>query len=152
MPYLLVTATTTSAPLWLNRLKATSIATDIQSNPAFNCPMFPASPPPPGSNTFLPDNQTGAYVRVTFSGPLSSYDAALNAINTQGFRLANPCYERARAAGAKPAWSTMEQKTSFAQTHTLILATTGLNAIRWARQLQELTGVVKIETPFQEKC
>src|SRR5579872_428822 len=152
LPYLLVISTPNAAPLWLNRLKAMPEIKSVQSNPVFNCPMMTASPLPPGANTFLPEDKPGTYVRVTFSGSLNSYEAALNAINTQGFRLANPCYERARAAGAKPTWNTMGQETSFAQTHTLLLATTVFNAIRWESQLHALAGVVKIEAPFQETC
>ncbi len=94
--------------------------------------------------------QVGTYLRVIFSS--GNYDAALNAINNLGFRVANPCYEQARARGSKPAWSLMGQEDSFAQAYTLVLATTNNNAATWQSQLRSLHGVTKVEAPFKASC
>jgi outer membrane protein assembly factor BamB len=143
---LLVAATVASAPLWLYRLKASPNVSMVNVWTVFSCPMERIGQQP----LYIPKNQVGTYVRVTFSG--GSYDAALNAINNLSFRLANPCYEQARARGSKPTWSLMDQETSFSQTHTLLLATTDANAAAWRSQLQSSPGVTKIETLVKMSC
>lgn len=143
---LLVVAMVGSAPLWLYRLKASPNVSGVNVNPVFSCPMELANQQP----LYIPRNQIGTYVRVTFSG--GSYDATLNAINNLGFRLANPCYEQARARGSKPAWSLMGQETTFAQTHSLLLATTNINATTWRSQLSALPGVTQVTAPFKASC
>jgi hypothetical protein len=114
-----ILATTASEPDWLDRLKSNSGVRNVQANPVFPCPMIPAAPPK--VQTYLPDNQTGRYVSVTFSSNIN-YDAALYSIARLGFRLANPCYEQARARGKQPTWTSMGQENTFANTHTLFLA------------------------------
>lgn len=143
---LFVVATVGSAPLWLSRLKASPNVSMVNVQTVFSCPADIGNQQP----LYIPKSQVGTYVRVTFSG--GSYDAALNAINNLGFRLANPCYEQARARGSKPTWSLMGQETSFAQTHSLLLATTNMNATTWRSQLQALPGVTQVNAPFKASC
>ena len=73
----------------------------------------------------------------------------LDVLNTLGFRLADPCYEQARARGTKPTWHSMGQADSFTRTRTLLLATTAFNATDWAKQLETVAGVAKVEAPFK---
>ena len=88
---------------------------------------------------------------MTFAGA-TSYEMALEGVNGLGFRLADPCYEAARARGAKPIWHSMSQAQTFAQTQTLVLATTSVNATTWLSQLQALAGVQHITAPFAAAC
>ncbi len=74
----------------------------------------------------------------------TSYLNAWESLNALGFRLADPCYEKARAQGNKPTWHPMDEEGSFAQTQTLVLAT-ALNATTWRQQLQSVAGVGKIQ-------
>jgi hypothetical protein len=145
---LFVVSSVGAAPLWLYRLKASSNVTSVNVNTAMSCPVYRVgqkfNPP------FISPGQVGTYLRVTFSS--GSYDAAINAINALGFRLANPCYEQARARGSKPAWSLMGQEDSFAQVHTLLLATTNNNAATWQSQLRTRHGVTKVEASFKASC
>ncbi|MEO8970784.1 MAG: PQQ-binding-like beta-propeller repeat protein [Ktedonobacteraceae bacterium] len=136
---LLVSSTPISAINWYNRLQASSMVMSLNANPMFNCPMMTGNDVPP----FLTAKQAGTYVRVTFS-QTTTYDSALDAVNTLGFRLANPTYERERAQGPQPTWSSMGQESSYSKTHTLLLATTQLNAAMWANQLKATTGVVQV--------
>ncbi len=145
---LLVAAEVNSAPLWLGRLKTTQGVTDAQAiNAVFSCPNMPVSNGPPP----IPQDQVGAYVRVTFSSA-TVYVAALDRMNALGFRLADPCYEQARAQGKKPTWHPMSEVDTYHQTDTLVLATTQYNAVTWLDQLQGVTGVVKIDAPFTATC
>ncbi len=145
---LLVAAEVNSAPLWLGRLKTTQGVTDAQAiNAVFSCPNMPVSNGPPP----IPQDQVGAYVRVTFSSA-TVYVAALDRVNALGFRLADPCYEQARAQGKKPTWHPMSEVDTYHQTDTLVLATTQYNAVTWLDQLQGVTGVVKIDAPFTATC
>ncbi len=128
-----VLATTASAPDWLDRLKANSAIQNLQANPLTSCPQIPAAPPK--IPTYLPQNQAGTNVSVTFSDS-TSYDTALASITRLGYRLANPCYEQARARGKQPSWISMGQEQMFANGHTLLLATTFLNATNWQEQTQ----------------
>ena len=79
-------------------------------------------------------------MQATFSSA-TIYDTALKGIDGLGFRLAAPCYEQARARGAKPTWQSMNQAETFANSHSLILATTKENATIWLQQLLALSGV-----------
>ena len=90
-------------------------------------------------------------MKTTFSDSIS-YDIALDAANNLGFRLANPCYESARARGDKPAWKTAGQENAFGAAHTLLLATTGFNATTWLSQLKTLAGVTKVDTGVGAGC
>lgn len=135
---LLVVATASSAPLWLGRLQASPGVTAVQAVDVVSCPAeVPDNHPP-----FLTSDQAGAYLRVTFAN--ANYDAALNVVSDMGFRLANPCYEQARANGKQPAWNAMGQQDSYAHTRTLLLATTQYNATTWQSQLQALAGIEQV--------
>jgi hypothetical protein len=106
----------------------------------------------PGNGAkYLPASQANIYVQVTFTGA-TAYTTALNAVNALGFRLADPCYEQSRAQGHKPTWQSQDQSNTFNQSHTLILATTGTNAVTWQKQLGSVQGVVKVVTPFKAAC
>ena len=144
---LTVAATVNSAPLWLERLKATPGVERAEANGPHSCPLFR-----PGSGfRYLPDGQAGTFVRVTFA-VTAQYAIALDAINALGFRLADPCYEQARARGTKPTWHSMGQADFFTRAHTLVLATTSFNATEWAKQLEAVAGIVKVEAPFKMTC
>jgi len=145
---LFVVSSVGAAPLWLYRLKASSNVASVNVNTTMSCPAYQVgqkfNPP------HISPGQVGTYLRVIFSS--GNYDAVLNAINNLGFRVANPCYEQARARGSKPAWSLMGQEDSFAQAYTLVLATTNNNAATWQSQLRSLHGVTKVEAPFKASC
>ncbi len=144
-----VASTVSGVALWVDRLKAVPgiVRVDNASGP-HSCPLIPVSRDPAH---LLPEH-AGTYVRVTFSNAVQSYDTALAAMNDLGFRLANPCYEQARARGTKPAWSMMGQEDAFGKTHTLLLATTFYNSVQWKKQLATVTGVVNIEEPVRVTC
>ncbi|HLI08953.1 MAG TPA: PQQ-binding-like beta-propeller repeat protein [Ktedonobacteraceae bacterium] len=143
-----VLATVSSAPLWFERLKTTAGIQMVQPDGPHSCPMIPAAP---AGTKYLPSSQANTYLGVTFIST-TRYATALDAINGLGFRLAAPCYEQARARGNKPGWSAMDQSSAFNQSHTLILATTTVNAVTWKSQLQAVTGVVKVNAPFKATC
>jgi len=145
---LVVTATVNSAPLWFNRLQATPGITEVQADGPHSCPMMRYDPK--ALNRLKPDAPV-TYVKATFSNSIS-YDTALDAVNNLGFRLANPCYEKARAGGDKPAWKTAGQENVFGSSHTLLLATTGFNATTWQQQLKSLAGVTKVDVWVGTGC
>jgi hypothetical protein len=106
----------------------------------------------PGNGAkYLPASQANTYIQVTFAST-TQYATALDAVNALGFRLADPCYEQARAQGHKPIWQSQDQSNTFNQSHTLILATTSTNAVTWQKQLGSVKGVVKVATPFKAMC
>jgi hypothetical protein len=94
---LLIVANVNSAPLWLNRLKATAGVEDVQVAGAHSCPAERVD----SSSFRLPLQQMGTFLQVTFL-PTMSYNNALEAISNLWFRMADPCYEQARAQGTKP--------------------------------------------------
>ena len=138
---LVVVATVNSAPLWFNRLQATPGMTSLQASGPHSCPMMQYDP---HALNFLDPNAPVTYARATFSSD-TDYDAALDAVNNLGFRLANPCYEQARARGDKPAWNTAGQENTFGASHTLLLATTSYNAATWLSQLKTVAGVTSVD-------
>ena len=105
----------------------------------------------PHALNFLGPNAPITYVRATFSGD-TGYDAALDAVNNLGFRLANPCYEQARSRGNKPTWNTAGQENTFGSSHTLLLATTSYNATAWLSQLKTVVGVTGVDVPVTATC
>ncbi|MDQ6662518.1 MAG: PQQ-binding-like beta-propeller repeat protein, partial [Chloroflexota bacterium] len=145
--YMTVAATVNSAPLWLDRLAATPGIEQAQPIGAHSCPNMNADTLPKS----LPSNQINTFVRVTFADAVQ-YATALDATIALGFRLPDPCYEQVRAQDMKPMWHPMAQVDSFGKTHTLLLATTFLNAINWQNQLKAVTGVVKLEAPYKASC
>ena len=142
-----VLASANSAPLWFDRLQATSGIKMVQAGGVRSCPAMR----PTGGPAFLPATQTNTYIQVTFAST-TQYATALDAVNGLGFRLAAPCYEQARARGNKPTWQSQDQSLTFNQSHTLFLATTGTNAVTWQKQLGSVKGVVKVVTPFKAGC
>ncbi|MEO6888407.1 MAG: PQQ-binding-like beta-propeller repeat protein [Ktedonobacteraceae bacterium] len=144
---LTVAATPNSAPLWFDRLGATPDIEKIEADGPHSCPMQRVGNGP----RFLPASQAATSIQVTFTSA-TSYANALDATNNLGFRVADPCYEQARAQSKKPIWHAMTQANTFAHTYTLVLATTGYNATTWQSQLKSLAGVVKLEAPFTMAC
>ena len=145
---LVVVATVNSAPLWFNRLQTTPGVIEVQASGPHSCPMMSYNPN--ALNRLQPDAPV-TYVKATFSNS-TAYDAALAAVNNLGFRLANPCYEQARARGDKPTWQTSGQETVFGSAHTLLLATTTFNATTWLSQLKSLAGVTRVDAPVGVAC
>jgi outer membrane protein assembly factor BamB len=133
-----VAANANSAPLWLDRLKAMPEVAQAQAEGMHGCTNDPGGP-----IQRLSESQAGTYLQVSFSGSIA-YTKAWESLNTLGFRLANPCYEKARAQGQKPTWHPMGEESSFGKTHTLVLATTRFNATTWRQQLQSVTGINQI--------
>ncbi|HVB72399.1 MAG TPA: PQQ-binding-like beta-propeller repeat protein [Ktedonobacteraceae bacterium] len=145
---LTVAATVNSAPLWFNRLQAASGVIRLYAGGIYHCPIERYDP---NALKMLGQNTRTTFVQVTFANS-SGYDSALDGVNNLGFRLANPCYEQARARGDKPTWSTAGQENPFAQAHTLVLSTTGNNATVWMQQLRSLAGVTKVDAPVATVC
>jgi len=145
---LVVAATVNSAPLWFNRLQATPGVTSLQADGPHSCPMMRYDPN--ALNRLKPDAPV-TYVKAAFSGN-TGYDAALDAVNNLGFRLANPCYEQARSRGDKPTWNTAGQESVFGSAHSLLLATTGFNATTWLAQLKSVAGVTRVDAPVGVGC
>lgn len=144
---LLIIANVNSAPLWLNRLKATVGVEDIQAAGVHSCPHM--GPDTAYFHSHLQQSET--FLRVTFSASVS-YDNALETVSNLWFRMADPCYEQARAQGTKPTWSSQGQVDTFAKTHSFVVATTGLNSIHWSNQLHAVAGVVKVDVPLKMSC
>ena len=142
-----VFASVNSAPLWLSRLKATTSVQDAQTVGAHSCPMERVD----DDFSRLHLQQSGTLVQVTFA-PTVSYGDALEAVSNLWFRMADPCYEQARAQGTKPTWHSQGQADTFAKTHSFIVATTPLNSIHWSDQLRAVTGVVKVDAPLKMTC
>lgn len=146
---ILITSTTAAMPLWLDHLQADPDITQIQTNPVSSCPMIPTKQTDqPG---FLSSRQAGTYVGLTFASG-TSYDTALNTITAQGFRLASPCYETQLAQGKKPTWKSIGQEATFAESHTLLVATTPSNSTNWLPQIQSAGGVVKVAVSPTIEC
>lgn len=144
-----VSSNTNSAPFWLARLQALSAVAQVQGQPSdavYSCPLFRDGPV-----HFLNTNQAGTYIQVSFNSA-TTYSAAWESMNALGFRLASPCYEQERAQGQKPTWHGSGEESSFAQTHTLVLATTSLNATIWQQQLQSTAGVKQVATLSGPAC
>lgn len=146
--WLTIAATVNSAPLWFNRLQTAPGVISLQAGGPHSCPMMRYDPK--ALKLLGPDAPT-TYAQVTFADTIG-YDTALEAANNLGFRLANPCYEQARARGDKPTWSTAGQENAFEKMHTLLLSTTGFNATTWLQQLKSLAGVTRIDTPVVTTC
>ena len=144
-----VAANTNSAPLWLNRLQALPEIAHIQGQPVdaiYHCPMDPGGP-----IRRLKPKEAGTYLQITFTSD-SDYLKAWESLNSLGFRLADPCYEKERAQGQKPTWHAMGEKSSFAQTHTLVLAATDFNATIWRQQLQGIASVKQVTILSGPNC
>src|SRR5215469_9115127 len=144
---LTVTATVASAPVWYDRLKALPSVASTQPNIFASCPL---EQPTNGPNP-LGQQQAGTYLKATFSSAVS-YETALEGIDGLGFRLAAPCYEQKRANGSKPTWQPLSEQASLSQSHSLVLATTTVNSTIWLQQLQSLSGVETVTSPYTASC
>lgn len=142
-----IAANVNSAPLWLNRLKATTGVQEVQAAGVHGCPAERIDDD--FSRSHL--QQSGMFVQVTFA-PTVSYGEALEAVSNLWFRMADPCYEQARAQGTKPTWYSQGQADTFAKTHSFVVATTGLNSIHWSDQLHATAGVVKVDASLKMTC
>ncbi|HET9999652.1 MAG TPA: PQQ-binding-like beta-propeller repeat protein [Ktedonobacteraceae bacterium] len=147
-PWLVAIATVNSAPLWFNRLQTVPEVAEVQASGPHSCPMMRYDPKAPG---LLQPDAPVTYVKATFANS-TGYDTALEAVNNLGFRLANPCYEQARARGDKPTWNTAGQENIFGSAHKLLLATTTFNATTWLSQLKSLAGVTNVDEPVAVAC
>ncbi|SRR5579885_518245 len=146
-------ASSTIAPSdWLERLKAISSVTALQTHPVFNCPAIHTGTPPSGATIALTEDQSGSYARIKFSLPASKYDTALYIVSKVGIRLADPCYEQAKKKGTSPDWHSMGQEDTFASERTLIVATTIYTPNNWLAQLHAVHDIVSIESPFTPNC
>jgi PQQ-like domain len=142
-----IAANVNSAPLWLSRLKAIAGVEDVQTIGAHSCPVERVG----DDFSRLRLQQNGTFLRVTFSSTVS-YNNALEDISNLWFRIADPCYEQARAQGTKPTWHSQGQTDTFAKTHSFVVAITGLNSIHWSNQLRAVAGVVKVDAPLKMAC
>lgn len=146
--YMTVMATVSSAPLWFDRLKANPMVAAINPDGPHSCPNIPVDNNP----RYLELSQAGTYLDVTFNPSVSSYSVALALMDNLGFRLADPCYEQARAQGKKPIWHDMSQQNTFERSHALVLATTTANPVTWQKLLRATNGVATVTTPFNATC
>ena len=143
---LLVQSTVASAPLWMSRLLSTPGVENAQSaDGAVNCPMIPVTNPPPPS--YLGSQEAGKFIRVTFASSIP-YADALEGVDGLGFRLADPCYEQARAQGKKPTWHLMSQEAPYEASPGLLLAITTWNSTTWQTQVRALPGVTAVSAPY----
>lgn len=116
---------------------------------SYSCPStIPGDVPPAGIPVLLTNGQAGAYARVNFAPPASSYDAALALVADLGLRLANPCTERP----GMDTLTTAGQEAAFQHTQALVVATTTAASNVWQRQLQSSAGVAAITTPYTPAC
>lgn len=107
--------------------------------------------PPSDAVHYVPDDQVGTLVRVTFDQRMS-YDSAIVLVSQLGFRLSDPCYETAKSNGQAPSWQTMGEESSFAATQELVLTVTYFNAATWHQQLAGSSGVQTVVTPVTATC
>jgi len=147
-PALSVHATPLAAPDWLDQLDTSPLVASL-ANQVFFCADRGVDPTPvPGQIYFLTEDHAGGYVRVRFARSVT-YDEALSAVNDLGFRLADPCTERAQP---KPAWHSPDEGQAYAASGALVLATTGANSTGWLDQVRAAPGVTSVETPYAAAC
>ncbi len=146
--WLPIVATVNSSPLWFNRLQIMPGVASVQAAGPHSCPVMRYDP---NALKFLGPDAPITYVRASFSGG-TGYDAALDAVNNLGFRLANPCYEEARSRGDKPTWNAAGQENPFGSSQMLLLATTSFNATTWLSQLKAVASVTSVDTGVRVVC
>lgn len=147
-PGLIVDATPMAEPNWLTPLRALPGVASVQPVGAHGCPLLQAAPP--GTLATLAPDAAGTLVRLTFTGQ-TSYEAALDATITLGFRLTNPCYERL-PQGAHVMWTPMGQEHAFAQSQALLVRTTTFNSTAWQQQARGAAGVTRVEVQPAVVC
>ena len=147
----LLVLSTPAAPLgWMTPLGKAAGIQSVQPSPAYSCPAMRAVQPTPDVAYLLPAAQSGTLMRITFPGT-TSYDDALAAVYLLGFRLADPCYENL-PAGAQAPWQPVGQETTFAATHTLLVATTSTASTQWQRQAQAAFGATNVQVSPTVHC
>lgn len=151
LPDLTVQPTPLAPSDWLTRLQAASQVRMVRTNLITNCPAYGFETPAPGTLLILGPHALASYARLTFA-PGVSYDAALQTISTLGLRLANPCYERAVAAGAPPPWQPAGQEAGFASSHTLLMAPGPAASTQWQAQGRAATGATAEDAPYVAAC
>lgn len=118
---------------------------------AYACPSI--SPPATQTPTTLTSSQAGAYARVAFTRPLTTYGDALAVAVNLGLRLADPCREESAGQGTPLPWQPKGQASAFSNTHALVVATvTLLTAPDWQRLLAQTPGVSGMQTPYAPTC
>ncbi len=140
-PNLLIVPTPLARLGWLTPLQALPGIHRVQTNPVYHCPLLQSAPP--GTPAYLGVDQSGTYARISFTDQ-TNYEAALLLGMNLGFRLANPCYERL-SPGTPVAWSAMGQEAAFAQTHSLVVATTPDNSTTWRQQVRSASDVTGLQ-------
>jgi hypothetical protein len=152
----LVRSTPAAASDWLDRLQGVRGArVDIvyTNYTPINCPdRTVEGTPPPDAARYVPREQVGTTLRVAFARPAVGYDGALNALTELGLRLADPCYEQARAAGKMPSWHAMGQEMAFARDGTLVVAVGPEASERWREQVSARPDTLELDTPFTPAC
>lgn len=153
---IVVWPTALAAPDWPNRLRGVAGATVLTVYPAntpFNCPPRDvAGTPAPGASKLIAADQLDVTARVTFTRSTDDYGAALNAVTDLGLRLADPCYEAAKAHGTAPNWHPMGQEGSYASAGTLVVAPTATAPVDWQDRVRALAGVASLEVPYSPSC
>src|SRR5260370_8636683 len=133
---------------WLTPLQALPGIHRVQTNPVYHCPLLQSAPP--GTPAYLGVDQSGTYARISFTDQ-TNYEAALVLGMNLGFRLANPCYERL-SPGTPVAWSAMGQEAAFAQTHSLVVATTPHNSPTWRHQVGRPPAFTRVQVLPPTPC
>ncbi len=141
---------------WPDRLRSAPGATIdtiyLQGTP-FNCPGREVEgTPPPGASKFVAPDQLDVYGRLAFASQSQRYEAALSAVTNLGLRLADPCYEQAKARGTAPTWHSMGQEGSFANTTALVVAPTAAASANWQAQARALPGALALDAPYTPPC
>lgn len=153
----LITLTTPLAPSdWSDRLlKMPSVQSVKEMQGSFVCGSSGYSQTPPAGdvNDLLRPDQTGTYAQITFDqSPIPSYGDALDDVLNLGLRLANPCYEKALAAGKASAWHAMGQEDAYASGHVLLVATTRETGNLWQQQVRAIPASVQVVADATSAC
>jgi hypothetical protein len=147
----LLVASTSLAPVgWLARLQSTAGVARVQPNPEYHCPLMGFATPVPGGTYYLPPEQAGTLVRITFAAS-ADYDTTLTSVYDLGFVLANPCYDEL-PQGTAVHWTSMGQEASFGSTHALLVVTSPLNSTQWQQQAQALVGMSNVQVRPAVTC
>lgn len=151
---LYVLRTPLAPPDWATQLAEESSVVKVQDytvDPSFPAPPTVNTAPPADAVQFVGEDQVDALAQVRFANPVS-YEDAVVLTSQLGFRLSDPCYERAVTNGSKPTWQPMGQEANFATSHTLVVRVTYFNATSWRQQLTGSVGVQSIEAPATFTC
>jgi hypothetical protein len=154
-----VRATPAAASDWLDRLRSTlgaHIQTVYTTMTPANCPARIAEGTPPADAVrSVPREQVDSVLHVTFARSARSapgYETALKSVSELGLRLADLCYEQARAQGKAPAWHTIGQEAAFARDGALVLAVGPEASEQWRAQAAAMNGVLGVDAPYATAC